>query len=105
MTSTELQQQALNNALYSDSLSNYPAIFAGFLEKGIAEDDIQPRINVFTFNAWKAKGRQVRKGEHGVRVVTWVPMTRKDDAGNAVPIGRKPKTTTVFHISQTDVLE
>lgn len=29
-------------------------------------------------------------------------MTKKDDAGEAHSIGRKPRMTTVFHVSQTD---
>lgn len=99
---TEMQQEALSHALQSQSVMNYAAIFTGFGEKGISQDDIKPRENVFTFHAWKALGRSVRKGEHGVKVCTWVPMTKKDDNGEAQPIGRKPRMTTVFHVSQTD---
>ena len=103
-----VQQQALSNARNNVSLINYPAIIQGFMEKGLAAADIQPRVNVFTFHAWKALGRQVRKGEHGVSVVTWVPMTKKTGEVNA-DTGeekrdsfRKPRNTTVFHVSQTD---
>lgn len=95
-----MQQEALDHARQSDSTANYAAIFQGFAAKGI--EDIQPRVNVFTFHAWKALGRQVRNGEHGIKVCTWIPMTKKDDSGEAQPIGRKPKMTTVFHVSQTD---
>ncbi len=38
----------------SQALTNFPAIYRGFMAKGIAEADIKPRENVFTFNAWKA---------------------------------------------------
>lgn len=108
MTSTELQAQALANATQSQSWSNYPAIFAGFAEKGIPESEIKPRENVFTFHAWKALGRSVKKGEHGVKIVTWVniapakpdPVTGEQDARKMG--GRKPPTTTVFHVSQTE---
>jgi hypothetical protein len=51
---------------------NYSAIFQGFMAKGIAETDIKPRENVFTFHAWKALGRSVKRGEHGVKVVTFI---------------------------------
>ncbi len=64
--------EALDRATNGQALTNYPAIFEGFLAKGIAEADIKPRENVFTFQAWKAVGRSVRKGEHGVRIVTFV---------------------------------
>lgn len=103
MTNQIIAQEALSHALQSQSMSNYAAIYSGFAEKGIT--DIKPRENVFTFNAWKALGRSVRKGEHGVKVCTWVPMSKKDADGVAQPIGRKPRMTTVFHISQTDPID
>lgn len=99
---SDMFAEALHNATASASVMNYPSIYEGFAAKGIAEDDIQPRVNVFTFNAWKALGRSVRKGEHGVKVCTWVPMTKKDATGESQPIGRKPRMTTVFHVSQTE---
>jgi hypothetical protein len=42
---------------------NYGAIFQGFMEKGIPESEILPRENVFTYHAWRALGRQVRRGQ------------------------------------------
>lgn len=99
---TEMQQQALQNATCNTSLANYGTIIIGFAEKGIPECDIKPRENVFTFNAWVALGRQVKKGEHGIKVTTWIPMSKKDANGEAQPIGRKPRMTTVFHVSQTE---
>jgi antirestriction protein ArdC len=87
-------------------MTNYPAIFEGFMAKGIAEADIKPRENVFTFNAWKALGRSVKKGEHGVKVVTFIDrkVTDHDRAtGQQVERSfRSPHTRTVFHISQTE---
>ena len=92
-------------------MSNWPAIFAGLVAKGIAEQDIRPRENVFTYHAWRALGRQVRRGEHGVKVTTFVPMTKKtgdlDPATGdekKVSIGKRAWTATVFHVSQTDAV-
>lgn len=104
MTAVEMQRQALSNATQSSALTNYPAIYAGFMEKGIPESEIRPRENVFTFHAWKALGRSVRKGEHGVRIVTWIPVSAKIDAetGERRDGYKRPKSTTVFHISQTE---
>ena len=103
MKTTEYQERALGRATGSLSALNYPAILQGFLDKGIPEEEIRPRENVFTFDAWRALGRYVRRGEHGVRVLTWVPMTKKDpDTGEDKPIGRRPKSAVVFHVSQTD---
>ena len=96
---TAMQAEALFRAQSSLSTSNYPAIYAGFEEKGIS--DIQPRVNIFTYNAWKAKSRQVRKGEHGVRVVAWITSKDKETGKES----KYPKKTTVFHISQTDPIQ
>jgi hypothetical protein len=83
---------ALNRAEEGQSLMNYGLIFAGMMEKGIAEAEIRPRENVFTFRAWRAKSRIVNPGEKGVSVITF----RRDDEGNSFPwFG------TVFHESQT----
>ena len=108
MNQQAIQQQALSNARNGQSFSNYGAIYSGFIEKGIPESDIDPRVNVFTFHAWKALGRQVRKGEHGVKVCTYVPMSKVEheaDGTDKVQSWRSPRSVTVFHISQTDPLK
>jgi antirestriction protein ArdC len=101
---TSRQAEALHNATTSQAMSNYPAIFAGFTAKGIAEDAIKPRENVFTYHAWKALGRQVRKGEHGIRIITWITCKKREaDQEPGEPNAyRRPKQTTVFHETQTD---
>ena len=106
----QIQHEALSRAASGQSLANWPAIFAGFTAKGIPESEINPRVNVFTYNAWRALGRQVRRGEHGVKVSTFVPMTKKTENAEtgeteAKPIGRRASTATVFHISQTDPIQ
>ncbi|GEM_PF-1365448 len=98
----EIAAQALNNAVTNTSTANYDAIFNGFMEKGINPQDIAPRENVFTYNAWQALGRQVRKGEKGVKVVTVVTTSRKDAATGETEGAKFLRNTTVFHISQTD---
>jgi hypothetical protein len=109
----DIQQEALTRAASGQSFTNWPAILAGFAAKGIPEADIRPRENVFTYHAWRALGRQVRRGEHGVKVVTFVTCQGKDDTGGATDDAdgtdkpqrkgfRRPWTATVFHISQTE---
>src|SRR5947208_12156767 len=108
MTKTEMQAEALDRARNGMSWSNYPGIFEGFMAKGIAESDIKPRENVFTFHAWKALGRSVKKGEHGVKVVTFITVAGKVDIDQETghvagefktsTTYRRPHTTTVFHI-------
>ena len=75
----QLRLEALDRAKTNQSLSNYPAIYEGFMAKGIPEAEIKPRENVFTFQAWKALGRSVKRGEHGVNVVTFVETEGKID--------------------------
>ena len=99
--------ESLKRAIYGQSFSNFPAIFHGFAAKGIPESEIKPRENVFTFEAWKALGRYVRKGEHGVKIVTFIESKSEEidpDKGERKVI-RRPWTTTVFHISQTEAMK
>lgn len=104
MTNQEKQQEALARATQGATLSNYPAIFQGFMSKGIPQHDIRPRENIFTFNAWKALGKSVKKGEHGVKVITVITTSKEKedpDTGEMVTVAKKrPWTTTVFHESQ-----
>ena len=107
MTRADLEHQALTKAASGQSLVNYPAIIEGFTAKGIPAEEIRPRENVFTFHAWKALGRSVRKGEHGVRVLTFVSCSKaieSPDGPKAISY-RRPWTTTVFHVSQTEPRE
>jgi len=101
-----LRTEALTRATTGQTWSNYPAIFQGFMALGIPEAEIHPRENVFTFEAWRALGRHVRRGQHGVRVVTYIEATRTEtdpETGEETEqVYRRPWHTTVFHISQTD---
>jgi N-terminal domain of anti-restriction factor ArdC len=101
MDKQNLALESLARIQSGDSLSNYPVIFAGFQSKGIPLNDIKPRENVFTYNAWKALNRQVRKGESGVKVITWIPCKDKDTENSRMLC----KHSTVFHISQTDPIQ
>uniref|UniRef100_A0A6M3LJK7 N-terminal domain-containing protein n=1 Tax=viral metagenome TaxID=1070528 RepID=A0A6M3LJK7_9ZZZZ len=85
----------------------------GFKDWGIPADEIEPTVNVLTYHAWRALGRQVRKGEKGVHVVTWVPVgggkgdqEREEQDGERKPRRQsmRPRTASVFHVSQTDVV-
>src|ERR1700683_4352277 len=101
-----VKQEALTRAVSGKSLSNFPAIFQGFAAKGIPESEIKPRENVFTFDAWKALGRVVRRGERGVKVVTFIDGRSKEidtDTGERKTI-RRPWATTGFPVSQTEPL-
>jgi hypothetical protein len=93
----------LGRAVSGQSWANYPAIYAGFMAKGIPEEDIKPRENVFTFHAWRAKGWSVKKGEHGVKVITWVHGSKAQADGTSKGFSF-PRSATVFHASQVRAL-
>lgn len=104
----EICSEALSRATTGQSQSNYRAIISGFRAMGINEAEILPRENCFTFNAWFALGRVVKKGEHGVKVFTFISFDEKKQNENGeiikVSKGSKPCRTTVFHISQTEAI-
>lgn len=95
---SEMQRASLNRATSGCSLTNDLAVIAAFAARGIVAT---PRVDVFTFNAWKALGRSVMKGEKGTRVVTWIPIQRKAADGTKKDGGMLPRTAYVFHVSQT----
>lgn len=54
----------------------------------------QPYIDWFTYNRWNAQGFQVQKGEHGIKLTTYVPVTEKKDGKETTYT--VPHGTTVF---------
>jgi hypothetical protein len=105
----ELQAESLSRARGGGSMANYAPILVGFSAMGIPEEEIRPRENVFTFNAWRALGRTVKRGEKGVKVVTWITTDGKSVQGEngeeKKPGGKLCRSVAVFHISQTVPLE
>lgn len=100
MTTHEMQSQALSRAQNCRGAGNMLIVFHEFQQRGIHIDDILPGENVLTFNAWKALGRCVCKGEKGVCLVSWVPCGKVDpETGKSESV--RPKNAYVFHISQT----
>ena len=97
---TEKSYEALHRAKTSAAMSNIPTVYAGFVEMGIPAADILPRENVLSFHAWRALGRTVRKGERGVKLVTWIDA-KQADTGESRKLAR---TVSVFHVSQTNAL-
>lgn len=53
-----------------------------------------PRVNILTYKAWRAVGRQVRKGEKGVKVP--VVTGRDEDTGRT-----HWRNVALSHIDQT----
>jgi len=93
-----IQAAALERAQNGKVCTNDLLIIAAYAAKGI---DAYPRIDVFTFNAWKALHRHVRKDEHGVHIATYAHKeTIKPDG--TTEDHSFPASAVVFHVSQTD---
>lgn len=101
MDRQQMAIEALKRAEANTSEANYPLIISGFVAKGIPAAEILPRENVFTYHAWRAKGRQVKRGEHGVAVPTVVDIEFEVTSGTEPTKSRARATASVFHISQT----
>lgn len=97
-TKHEQAMETINRARNSTSALNLSTIFTEFGARGIPESEIKPGENVLTYGAWQALGRQVRKGEKSVQLLTFRTIKDKK-TGKPVKIPRK---AFVFHISQTD---
>jgi hypothetical protein len=97
-----LDRESLDRARGGVSVMNEAAAVRAFMERGIPEGEIIPRVNVLTFNAWRALGRFVRKGEHGVKLTVWVPVKGPAEDGEEEATGKRAVTAVVFHVSQTE---
>lgn len=91
---------ALTRAQTGGSVLNDALVIAGFAARGLDPDDITPRENVLSFWAWKAKGRQVVKGEKGIKVPVFRPVDKENAKGETERITVRG-SAAVFHISQT----
>ena len=97
MKSEQTQSEALERAQSGGSFRNDAIVRNEFLRRGIKAS---PRQDVFTYAAWLAQGRQVRRGEHGVKLLTWIPIPAKNAEAGRARI--RPRSVSVFHRSQTD---
>ena len=74
-----------------------------FVNRGLPKDKIQPKENVFTYKKWQKLGRQVKKGEKGVKICWLAKLPpHKTDKDK---IGWRHLVRSVFHISQTEKIE
>lgn len=96
-STSETAAEALERIQNGFSQNDLAAIYY-FNACGIPAADIDPRHNVLTFKAWKAKGRQVAKGVKGFPTLVWIPGKKLDENGNPKCW---PKTVRLFHESQT----
>lgn len=93
-----MQAAALERARDGKMCANDLFIIAAYGARGI---DAHPRVDVFTYNAWRALHRHVRKGEHGIRVTTYTHTETLNPDGTTNE-QMFPVCAVVFHLSQTD---
>ena len=93
-----MQTAALGRAREGRTCTNDLLIVAAYAAKGI---DAHPRVDVFTFNAWKALNRHVRRSEHGVHVATYARREEVKPDGTTEEHSF-PVSAVVFHVTQTD---
>lgn len=93
-------KESYERAQGKGSVFNDSLVIAGFVARGLDEEDVRPRENVLSFHAWKHVGRSVIKGERGVKVPVIRGLEVENDKGE-----RETKTVrgmaAVFHICQT----
>ena len=93
-----LQMAALARAQDGKTCANDLLIIAAYAARGI---DAHPRVDVFTFAAWKALHRHVRKNEHGVHIASYARHEEVKPDGTTEERSF-PTPAVVFHVSQTD---
>lgn len=109
-TSSESPQEALARIQSMQFCGNDVLVIQAFADAGIPPELIDPRFNVLTFKAWKAKGRRVAKGAKSIGVTVWIPIKGKKPETSEAPAkdgdkpkrsGMRPKVTRLFHECQT----
>ena len=55
-----------------------------------------------TFLQWRQKGYNVRKGEHGTKIVKFVEFISKDNAQKVAKAASAPRVYTVFERGQVE---
>ncbi len=101
----ETALETLERIEHGDNTANHQAIITAFADRGIPVDEIIPRENVFTYQAWLALGRQVMKrpsnippGQYGIKI----PVIREERDPQTKKVTKRIRAfATVFHISQT----
>jgi len=93
----QIAADALHRAETGQINANDVLILEAAARKGIP--DAIPRENVLSYQAWRGKGRQVRKGQKALCSVRTFIKIRDKKTGQTKTV---PRMVAVFHITQTD---
>lgn len=61
-----------------------------------------PLENCFTYNTWRAKGFQVKKGEKCLESYTYIKKTEVNAKGESVTVASYPKKVCLFYYLQVE---
>ena len=56
----------------------------------------RPYEDWFTYKRWAAQGYQVKRGEHGVKIMTFISSQVEDTETHEVKVRSRPWTAAVF---------
>ena len=86
------------------SVNNAKIVFNAVRQRfPISADQCEPYVNVLTLRAWNQRGYRVKKGEKAIRVMTMIPVMKKDEkTGEKIPVGTRLATAYVFALPQVD---
>jgi hypothetical protein len=91
MTAQEKQEKAQQAKTFDTfSAQNYSIL------KAKLACTCEPYQDIFTFNRWSLQGYKINKGEHALKIMTYVKYDIRDKNDNIVKTISKPKTTNVF---------
>ena len=68
---------------------------AAHAQQACPESTCQAYRDIFTYRRWRAQGYQVRRGEKGTAVTTWIASTRIGENDEPIVV-RRPKRTVLF---------
>lgn len=64
--------------------------------------EARPYVNVLTLRAWNQRGFRVKKGEKAIRVMTKIPITRKNEKGEQEIVAERRAVAYVFALPQVE---
>lgn len=64
--------------------------------------EARPYVNVLTLRAWNQRGYRVRKGEKAIKVMTKVPVTKRNEKGEDEVVAQRRAVAYVFALPQVE---
>lgn len=96
-----------NVSEYKGSKVNFQTCYSYIAERwGNKEaESYNPYENCFTLKKWNELGYRVIKGEHAIKCLNYIPITKINEKGEDEQVGVYPKTVNLFYILQVRKVE